>query len=165
MHTHVCVVVSCKNFSTKVCVRNLQDFHLQSLASNLQDFHLVRYLVQETCKISSCKIADARNLQDFHLVRYLVQETCKIFILQDGKCKKCARFWSCKITGARNVHDSWLARSAVQETCTSCQKCARRCKIFLHGRECYRLLAAPSLASTQCTCIPSSLCCVRNKVS
>ena len=106
VYTHVCVLVSCKNFCTKVCIRSLQDFHLQSLAS---------------------------NLQDFHLVRYLVQETCKIFILQDNKCKKCARFWFCKITGARNVHDSWLARSLVQETCISCKKCARRCKIFYMG--------------------------------
>ena len=67
----ISVAKSCKNFSTNIGVRNLQDFHLtKSLgARNLQDFHLARKVVQETCKI--------------FILQKLVQETCKIFILQD----------------------------------------------------------------------------------
>ena len=41
-------------------------------ARNLQVFHLVRYLVQETCKITG-----ARNVHDSWLARSVVQEMCK----------------------------------------------------------------------------------------
>ena len=105
----VSVTKSCKNFSTNIGVRNLQDFHLtKSLgARNLQDFHLARKVVQETCKI--------------FVLQKLVQETCKIFILQDIWCKKRARFLTCKISGARNLH-------ILQETCKMVQD-------FFPGRE------------------------------
>ena len=75
----VSVTKSCKNFSTNIGVRSLQDFHLT-------------------------KSLGARNLQDFHLARKVVQETYKIFILQDIWCKKRARFLTCKISNARNLH-------------------------------------------------------------
>ena len=74
----VCDAIFCRNFNTKVCVRNLQDFILYDI------------WCKKLARFSSCLIPSARN--------------CKLFTLQDDKCKKYARFWSCKIGIARNKH-------------------------------------------------------------
>ena len=111
----VSVTKSCKNFSTNIGVRNLQDFHVtKSLgARNLQDFHLARKVPQETCKIFILQEVVQETCKIF-ILQKLVQETCKIFILQDIWCKKRARFLTCKISSARNLH-------ILQETCKMVQ--------------------------------------------